>query len=333
MENVNIKIVLIIVVIALFILPLALYAYNFNGVLPSEHTAWAEFGSYIGGIYGGLAFFAFVYTTNITRKQFKTQNEDNVFFKLYDSLQNRISTATLLIDGDKYSAHQLIKVLAKKFYSELSEESIEIARLLLAKRPETISNTHYGKIFEAINGPGYFDTLIKDKDSLIQDVNSLADFGARWEVLKYYIGSRGGESSKLKEALRATGSVNFYKIPFSERSCHYKYVYQRLSVDYGEFLDGYFKNVKYLLEFADKSANKCLYVNFINSQLTKYELILLFYFIVGGEQKIEDKIVFSNLGVFDELLSIDYHMLMIDAPSKEILEKELENTFKSKANK
>lgn len=276
-----------------------------------------------------MAFVALVYTTNITRKQFNIQNEDSVFFKLYDSLQNRISIATLSIDGDKFSAHQLIKMLANKFYSELSEESVEIARLLLAKRPETISNTHYGKIFEAINGEDYFETLTNDKDNLIQDINSQVDFNSRWEALKYYIGSRGDEGSKLKDALRATGSVNFYKIPFSERRSHYKHVYQRLSIEYGGFLDGYFKNVKYLLEFADKSTNKDMYVNFINSQLTKYELILLFYFIVGSEQKLEDKIVFFNLGVFDEMLSIDFHILMIDAPSKEILKNELNNIFKN----
>lgn len=242
MENSNIKkIVLLIIASVLFVTPLVIYFYNFNGGFSTEHSKWSEFGSYLGGIYGALAFFALAYTTNITRKQFKIQNEDSVFFKLYDSLQNRISIATLSIDGNKYSAHQLIKMLADKFYSELSEESVEIARLLLAKRPESISNTHYGKIFKAINGEGYLETLTKDKDSLIQDINSQVDFNSRWEQLKNYIGSRGGEGENLKKALRATGSVNFYKIPFSERICHYKNVYQRLSIEYGEFLDGYFK--------------------------------------------------------------------------------------------
>lgn len=275
-----------------------------------------------------MAFFALAYTTNITRKQFKIQNEDSVFFKLYDSLQNRISMATVSIDGNKYSAHQLIKILADKFYSELSEESLEIARLLLAKRPESISSTHYAKIFKAINGEDYSETLTKDKDSLIQDINSQVDFNSRWEQLKNYIGSRGGEGENLKEALRATGRVNFYKIPFSERICHYKNVYQRLSLEYGEFLDGYFKNIKYLLEFAENATNKELYVKFINSQLTKYELILLFYYIAGSDQKKENKIIFLNLGVFDELLSIEHHILMIDAPSKKILKNELDNIFK-----
>jgi len=301
--------------------------YNFDGPFSSEHSSWAEFGSYLGGIYGALAFFALVYTANITRKQFKTQNEDSVFFKLYDSLQNRISIASLSIDGEKYAAHQLIKVLTNKFYSELSEEAVEIARLLLAKTPQSISNTHYGKIFKAINGDDYFDTLIEDKNTLIEDINSQVDFNSRWEHLKYYLGSRGSEGSSLKEALRATGSVNFYKIPFSERRSHYESVYQRLSLEYGEFLDGYFKNVKYLLEFANKSINKELYINFINSQITKYEHILLFYYIVGSEKNKKDKIIFLDLGVFDEFLSSDHHRLMIDAPSKEIIKNELDSVF------
>jgi hypothetical protein len=310
-------------------MPLAVYFYNFNGGLSSDHSTWAELGSYLGGSYGALAFVALIYTTNITRKQFKIQNEDSVFFKLYDSLQNRISIATISIDGKECDAHQLIKELANKFYSELSEESVEIARLLLAKNPESISDLNFMKIFQAINGEDYLEKFTADKESLIQNINSQVDFNSRWEELKNYIGSRGTEGSQLKDALRATGSVNFYKIPFSERSSHYKIVYDKLSIEYGEFLDFYFKNIKYLLKFASKSTNKDLYVNYFKSQLTKYELILLFYYIVGSEHKVEDKIIFLNLSVFDELLSIDYHKLMIDAPSKEIIKGELNSVFEN----
>ena len=308
-------------------MPLAVYFYNFNGGLSSDHSTWAELGSYLGGSYGALAFIALIYTTNITRKQFKIQNEDSVFFKLYDSLQNRISIATISIDGKECDAHQLIKELANKFYSDLSDESVEIARLLLAKNPESISDVHFSKIFKAIYGDDYLENFQANKKELIQSINSQVDFNSRRETLKYYIGSRGEEDSQLKDALRATGSVNFYKIPFSDRSTHYKNVYNKLAMEYGEFLDVYFKNIKYLLQFANKSTNKDLYVNYFKSQLTKYELILLFYFIVGSEHKMEDKIMFNNLNVFDELLSIDYHILMIDAPSKEIIKTELNSVF------
>ncbi len=305
-----------------------MYLFVFHGTLSIEHNRWSEFGSYLSGIYGTLAFLILAYTTDITRKQFKTQNEDNVFFKLYDSLQNRIVNSSITISESEHSGHQTLKVLATRFYEELSEEAIEIARMLLVKSPEEISNVHYMKIFEAISGDGYIDTWSEDKDSLIQEINNQPDFNSKWEHIKIYIGSRGSETEKIREALRATGSVNFYKIPFSERQNHYKAVVQRLSTEYGEFLDGYFRNICYLIEFALNSVNKDLYKSFIKSQLTKYELIILFYLIAGREDGLTNKNIFHDLDIINEILTLDCQSLMIDFPSNEELSQELNNVFK-----
>jgi hypothetical protein len=297
------------------------------------HHEWSEFGSYLSGVYGTLAFLILAYTTNITRKQFKTQNEDNVFFKLYDSLQVRIVNSSITILDSEYSSHQTLKVLAERFYEELSEEAIDVARTLLVEAPEEISDVHYGKIFQAINGAGYFETLIEDKDRLVEEINSQTDYRSKWEHIKHYIGSSGYESEKVRDALRATGSVNFYIISFSKRQQHYKNVVQRLSNAYGEFLDGYFKSICYLIEFALNSTNSDLYKNFIKSQLTKYELVILFYLIAGSEYDLINKAIFQDLDIISEIFTLDCQTLMIDSPSVEILGQELSNIFKQKANR
>lgn len=329
----NYKYILLSILIGLFLLPIFIYLYSFHGSLSIEHHKWSEFGSYLSGVYGTLAFLILAYTTNITRKQFKTQNEDNVFFKLYDSLQNRIVNSSITILDSEHSAHQTLKVLAERFYEELSEEAIEAARILLIEAPEEISNVHYIKIFGAINGAGYINTWSEDRDRLIEEINGQPDFNSKWEHIKYYIGSRGGESEKVRDALRATGSVNFYTIAFSKRQQHYKNVVQRLSNEYGEFLDGYFKNICYLIEFALNSTNSDLYKSFIKSQLTKYELVILFYLIAGREDGLINKAIFQDLDIISEILTLDCQSLMIDFPSDEILRQELSNVFKQKANK
>ena len=145
--------------LAVGVFPLGIYLFNFYGSLSAEHQKWAEFGSYISGAYGAFAFLIITYTTNLTRKQFQIQNQDNFFFKLHDSLEGRIANNTVVVDDTTYTAHETLKVVAERFHAELSA---------------------------------------------IQ-----------------------------------TG-VNFYQIPFAERRQHYNAVVQRISSDYGEFLDGYF---------------------------------------------------------------------------------------------
>lgn len=319
------------ILIGLFLFPVFIYFYAFHGSLSIEHNKWSEFGSYLGGVYGTLAFLILAYTTNITRKQFKTQNEDNVFFKLYDSLQNRIVNSSIKVLDSEHSAHHVLKALAERFYEELSEEAIEIARMLLVNKPEEISNVHYVKIFEAINGSDYINTWSEDKDRLIEEINKQPDFNSKWEHIKNYIGSRGDETQEIRDALRATGSVNFYKIPFSERQNHYRHVVQRLSDEYGEFIDGYFKNISYLIEFALNSTNSELYKSFIKSQLTKYELVILFY-LIAGRDDLTNKSIFQDLDILNELLTLDCQSLMIDFPSSDELSQELNNVFKQKAN-
>ncbi|WP_205230283.1 putative phage abortive infection protein [Azospira oryzae] len=308
--------------------PLGIYFFHFYGQLSTNHGEWGDFGSYISGVYGTLAFVVLAYTTNITRRQFQIQNEDNIFFKLYESLQNRITNSSALVGDANHTAHQTLKAVAKKFHEELSAEAIEIARHLLCETPEEIADVHYMKIFEAIWGWRFIDSFNEKRDNFISDINGQRHFNDRWEQLKCYIGSRGEETGRLKEALRATGCVNFYKIPYSTRRQHYIAVTKRLSDEHGEFLDGYFKNICFLLEFAAKSINQATYVSFLNAQLTKYEIVILFYLAAGRNGELGSIKYLRDLGIMDSLITPDCQSLMLDFPSDEELKNELENVFK-----
>ncbi|HEY5580406.1 MAG TPA: hypothetical protein VIK56_04460 [Rhodoferax sp.] len=312
--------------------PLGIYIFNFHGSFSTKHGEWGEFGSYVSGVYGTLAFLVLVYTTNITRRQFQIQNEDNVFFKLYESLQNRITNSSTVVGDATHTAHQTLKALANKFHEELSEQAIEIARLLLCKTPEQIADAHFMRIFEAIRGLRFVESFTEERDNFISDINGQRDFNARWERLKIHIGSRGEESGRLREALRATGSVNFYKIPFSERRQHYVAVVRRLSDEHGEFLDGYFKNICFLLEFAAKSVNRATYLAFLTAQLTKYELIIVFYLIAGRDGELGSMKNLRDLGIMDGLVTLGCQSLMLDFPSDEDLRNELENVFSDRTS-
>ena len=232
--------------VAAGILPLGIYFFNFYGSLSAEHHEWAEFGSYVSGAYGAFAFLILAYTTDLTRRQFQIQNQDNFFFKLHDSLEGRIANNTVVVGSTTYTAHQTFKVVAERFHEELSA---------------------------------------------IQ-----------------------------------TG-VNFYQIPFAERRQHYNAVVQRVSSDYGEFLDGYLKNICFLLEFATNAVNRATYVDFLKAHFTQHELIILFYLVAGRDGKLGSMKNLRDLGIMDGLHTISRRSLIIDTPSNEEFKHEIENVF------
>jgi hypothetical protein len=302
-----------------------------------DHEKWGSFGSYVSGIYGTLAFLVLAYTTDITRKQFKIQNEDNIFFKLCDSLENRITNSSVIVNDTQHIGQQALKAVTNRFHEELSMETIEIARLLLCTVPEKIATVHYMKLFEAIwsylklfeamKGHRYLDSYADDMENFINDINRQPNFNSRWDLLKNYIGSTNAIAPNILDALRAMGSVNFYKIPFSERRLHYVNVVQRISNEYGELLDGYFRSVCFLLEFSASAVNKDIYVEYLKAKLTKYELIIIFYLVAGREDELDSMKYLLDFGIMNGLFKSHCNSLMLDLPSNEELEYEIRNVF------
>lgn len=324
----------ILIFILLAIIPIAIYFNSFHGDLASDSAKWGEFGSYIGGFYSALALLVIAYTTNMTKKQFLTQNEDAFFFKQYDSFQARIANYSKTSDDPAYTTNNALQVLAHKFKIELSSETILIGRRLLCDDPEKINIVSYSKIYEADKSiQQMFMSAQEFKNHMIEYMNSQPDRNIKWEYVKEFIGGVGQENKSLQEALCATGSVNFYKIPFSDRRYAYNKVVNRVLTDNAEFLDGYFSNICFLLHFASKAINQKMYIEFIKAQLTRYDVIILFYLVAGRSEtdQLEHIKDLRDSGIINKLFNNSCRFLMLDLPSDKELKLEIENIFNDKA--
>lgn len=60
------------------------------------------------------------------------------------------------------------------------------------------------------------------------------------------------------------------------------------------------------------------------SQLTRYELVLIFYYLASGKVTKQFKKDLKNSNLLHGLLDIDSRSLMIDFPSDECIKSELE---------
>lgn len=116
-------------------------------------------------------------------------------------------------------------------------------------------------------------------------------------------------------------------MPFEKRRQCYNIVVQSVSNEYGEFLDGYCKNIAFLVQYSAGASNKKTYIDFIKSQLSNYELIILFYLISGNQEDTEKFREFKNNGILDGMFKVGCQSLMIDFPSTEIIKQEIEFIF------
>lgn len=309
--------------IILFLIPFGLYCLVFQIPFSSDKGDWSAFGSYMGGIYGSLAFIVLAYTTWITQKQFKKNNEDNTFFKLHDALQNRIESSSIEINDKIINGHSTPKFLVEDFYKKFVNESRKIARNILCNDPDMIADVSYSKIFQVTKG---MKGVSENKTELINNIKKRGDFSSRWEFIKHLIGSQNCEEPKIAEALESAGSVLFYKISFNERKHHYEFVLDEMLVIHGTFLDVYLKNISFLVTYAETCTEKELYYKYIKSQLSKYELVLLFYFVVGSE-----KIEKAHTLIGQSLLNVDFgtecRILMIDFPDAIQIKSDLHDAF------
>lgn len=86
------KYIVIIVAILLMIIALAPYIWTFSKFgLSSDSGQWDHFGSYIGGIFSGLAFLGVAYQLHTTKLDQERQEFERTFFMMLEYHNNQIN--------------------------------------------------------------------------------------------------------------------------------------------------------------------------------------------------------------------------------------------------
>ena len=271
-------IILTLIFIIFALIPIGFYLSVFQLELSPVHSDWGVFGSFVGGVYGSLGFFAIAYSIYMTTRQFIRQQEDQIFYKAMDSIENRVSSFKVLKDSMDVESRSGFKFLVEKLRQDLEKQSVLLARKILCKKPESISDIQYNEIFTSIE-PSYQYSDFSYKKKFIDSITLNNDFNNRWERLKHYIGSVSDETEKINKALYKIGSSNFYKVAFPDRLYAYQIAYESMDREFGELLNGYMKCLAFVLSQAENAANKNVYKRYLFSQLTKYELIVILLMI------------------------------------------------------
>jgi len=295
-------------------------------------------GDTINGIAGpfialGAAMLTYMafwvqYQSNREQKlQFERQNQDQIFFRLLDTQESRVVNSSFNSESGEVKSFQLLEKIVDEFRADLNEQSRDLGRELLRNKPEEIDGLYLMQMFAFRSMRDGIDEYVMEhfaelRDDFFRQMKEM-DRNERWEYIKNYFGPRGHESKSQKELLEDIGNVHFYKVEFEKRADNYKTAFDNIEKKYGSFLDGYLKGWEFLCLFAGQSINKETYIKYISSQLSKFEMIILFYYAASGYADGDLKKFIRENELFKKLFY--YNGYLLDAPSQEEIDREVEH--------
>ena len=280
-------------------------------------TSLGFFGSVL--VYKALK--AQIDANRMIQEQFKNQNDDQLFFRLVDNLQNRIInnkiTSDYALSFEKNSeGYNTLTAIVRNFRDGMELNLTKLGRIFLARIPESIEQLHYDKIDELNSQTQNRKENYKIKLIEEEDINE------RWEYLKIIFNSETDASRDQNKILTSIGRVYFYKTNINLRKNFYEDLYDKIYRKNTVFLDGYLKNLDYILTFISNSNyNKDFYIDFLNNNLTSHEKGIIFYYLALTDvfpSFKKNKLVFILL----ENLHLNKD-LFVDSPSEEEYKKEL----------
>ncbi|NTW34140.1 MAG: hypothetical protein HGB12_16235 [Bacteroidetes bacterium] len=312
--------VLSIIIIA--ITPLILYIAIFHAGLSEKESNWEAFGSYVGGIYGALGFFAVAYSIYMTKEQFQTQHEDEVFYKSMEGLQTRVLFIPKKGQDDSTET-SIAKAAVETLNKELENQTPDMALRILCNNPNLIPDTNLSTIVDAVN------LNIKNPERQISstvfldEVNSRQEPFHRSEYLKCILGGVGFQSHEIKRALTAAGYTSFYKAGFEHRKLFYEHAWGTVNSHYGEEINLYIKKLDFILNHIAVSKRRSVHKKYLLAHISKYDIALLFYYALTYSDFDIVKLLF-RFDLHGEVRREECRYLLFDCPSEEKVLADLE---------
>lgn len=279
-------------VILLIVLSLGLVVFSFYA--PTYFTGKTQFQDYlltgtIGDTIGGvmnpfialagvfITFLAFYMQFRANKLQVQlftqAQNEQNyllkeqLFFRLIDNLNQRIInfsfTEHLNENTVTHTSYRSMDALARDFSRRMNAASKLVGRGLFVEMPEAIPAKWVLSVCQASLIANIYDE--KQALELRAKITALPTVGERTELIKKYFGDPRRTNSMLDAELTRLAAAFFYTCSFELRREAYRMVYTNAYRNLGNFLDGYTKNIAYLIDFIYKNGQHEFFLDYLTS--------------------------------------------------------------------
>jgi hypothetical protein len=304
------------------------YFYKFSGGLSLNHTRWGEFGSFIGGILspivGILAFIGLFYNLELTKKQFKKENEDNTFFNMIDLHNKKVESTSFIDDTTEIKSFHAFKEYTLEYNKMYDLEFSRIARREIASNYKDLSPNAYMFIWEK------FHLYFNEKEYYSLDNKKIISFFEKRSVddnlenIKAVIGTEESINSADYDKMVTIGLGVMYDYPSLKRVETAQRVHDFFYEKYGHVLGHYFRNIHYMLDFIDNSKESVRYSKVFRAQLSRYELTLIYYNALSSMSSVSTVELLLKYDILNGLYSPDISY----SPDIKMIKEDLETRLK-----
>lgn len=277
------------------------------GNFTDKQTNWGEFGSLLGAITGLIAFVGVLFTLRQNKQQSLDSEERSVFFELLRIfISYRDSLRVQRIDWEynveqcqwettSYNEFCTPEKTYRQIYVELYHTFyLEIRRGI----PENFSKEEFTKRIIPNN-------MSREQWLMVYRQISTA---IKNTYLEYDWGINGGSIITPPVHLNAYDYLCLNAIKFYIEHNNFKPIAEACKkaadhcfAPYKNQLGTYFRNVYYILEMASEFNSPKKYSKIFRAQLSKYELVLLFFNSFGSLSNSKTRELYQNADLFNNL--------------------------------
>lgn len=308
------KIVIILFSIIFLTLPLLIF-------LDSIDVEWLEkpttVGNNIGGIlapilsFGGsiLVYIAFkgqIQANQIIQEQFIKQNNDQLFFRLIDTLERKITLFSIVDKNNvTYAGYSFITYSCLETNKRLNSNLIQLGYDAMISKPQLFDASYYEILYNLIRNP-----TLESSEIFMNNIFESSSKTER-ETLLQNLNLKPFYTSDLNAFYKDCAKKNFYKFSINAQMKYYRDAFQEYRT-YPTFFHSYFTNFLSIIRHINKSNDKESFVTFLVENLTIFEKIIIFLYIATGRAKKELKVFIKKYNVLEEI--IEYPTLKIGNP-------------------
>ena len=296
----------VISVLAMIVI-LGSYFIQTYGNFADKQTDWGEFGSLLGAITGLIAFVGVLFTLRQNKQQSLDSEERSVFFELLkifttyrDALQ--VKRIDWIYDQEQYQWNITS-------YDEFCTPEKTYRQIYVE-----LYHTFYLEIRRSIPGNFSKEEFVKriipeniSKEQWMLTFSHLA-IAIDNTYLDYNFGMHGGSNITSRVHLNVYDYIcmNAIKIYFEQNNL--KPIVEACAkaadhcfAPYKNQLGTYFRNAYYILEMASEFNSPKKYSKIFRAQLSKYELVLLFFYSFSSLSTPKTRELYLNADLFNNI--------------------------------
>ena len=238
----------------------------------------------------------------------------NFYYKLVDGLYDRFKNSTVYnltnkeINGLEIPKY-LVDTITKYFVSNQNTHG----KMIIINYPELMDESYYRQLHTNLRVE-VFRNIEEDK---IRELFINSDINERVELTDKINLIRANYFAYLE-------NLKFYTISFELRRTIYNNAYHDILSKHGGLLESYFSNLSYLLGYVIKhtTAESSFYKEFLKSNLTSYEKVLIFYYCASFRSTIKFRNMVKQVEILDDLY--EHRLYLYNFQSQDSFNNELD---------